>query len=85
MIRRLEWKITEWLAKREPDRWPTIPWRASWLHRLIYLIAPLGIVHFWWMKAGKNNFTEPIIFGVIVALLLGVRVYWNRRKAMAAA
>lgn len=59
--------------------------RWQWLHRLIYLIAPLGILHFWWMKAGKNNFTEPIIFGLVVALLLAVRLYWSRKKALAAA
>ena len=59
--------------------------RWQWLHRLIYVIAPLAILHFWWMKAGKHNFTEPIIFGVIVALLLGARVYWARTKARAAA
>ncbi|MES2319737.1 MAG: protein-methionine-sulfoxide reductase heme-binding subunit MsrQ [Pseudomonadota bacterium] len=58
--------------------------RWQWLHRLIYVIAPLGILHFWWMKAGKHNFTEPIIFGVIVAVLLGVRIYWSRTKAVAA-
>ena len=54
--------------------------RWQWLHRLIYVIAPLGILHFWWMKAGKHNFTQPIIFGLIVALLLGARVYWNMTK-----
>jgi sulfoxide reductase heme-binding subunit YedZ len=59
--------------------------RWQWLHRLIYVIAPLGIVHFWWMKAGKHNFTEPIIFGLVVALLLGARLYWARTKARAAA
>ena len=58
--------------------------RWQWLHRLIYLIAPIGILHFWWMKAGKQDFFEPIIFGLIVALLLGVRVYWARSKAVAA-
>lgn len=58
--------------------------RWQWLHRLIYLIAPLGILHFWWMKAGKNDFAEPIIVGLIVALLLGVRVFWRRGKALAA-
>lgn len=47
------------------------------LHRLIYLIAPLGILHFWWMKAGKNDFAEPIVFGAIVAILLGMRLYWR--------
>ncbi|MBZ2205867.1 sulfite oxidase heme-binding subunit YedZ [Massilia soli] len=61
--------------------------RWMWLHRLIYLIAPLGILHFWWMRAGKSNFTEPFIFGVIVAVLLGARVYWSwsKPKAVAAA
>lgn len=55
--------------------------RWQWLHRLIYLIAPLGILHFWWMKAGKNDFAQPIVFGIIVALLLGVRLYWSGRGA----
>ena len=54
--------------------------RWQQLHRLIYVIAPLGILHFWWMKAGKNDFQEPIIFGVIVAVLLGLRVYWSVAK-----
>jgi sulfoxide reductase heme-binding subunit YedZ len=53
----------------------------QWLHRLIYVIAPLAILHFWWMKAGKQDFTQPIIFGLIVALLLGMRVYWSLAKA----
>ncbi|MES2129694.1 MAG: protein-methionine-sulfoxide reductase heme-binding subunit MsrQ [Pseudomonadota bacterium] len=54
--------------------------RWQLLHKLVYVIAPLGILHFWWMKAGKHNFTQPIIFGCIVALLLGVRLYWNVTK-----
>ncbi|MDM5176249.1 sulfoxide reductase heme-binding subunit YedZ [Massilia sp. CCM 8695] len=58
--------------------------RWQWLHRLIYLIAPLAILHFWWMKAGKNNFTEPLITGAIVAVLLGLRIVWSRQKAAAA-
>jgi sulfoxide reductase heme-binding subunit YedZ len=59
--------------------------RWQWLHRLIYVIAPLAILHFWWMKAGKHNFTQPIIFGVILGSLLLMRVYWARTKAIAAA
>jgi sulfoxide reductase heme-binding subunit YedZ len=54
--------------------------RWQWLHRLIYLVAPLGILHFWWMKAAKHNFQQPIIFGVIVAVLLGLRIYWKLAK-----
>jgi sulfoxide reductase heme-binding subunit YedZ len=54
--------------------------RWQWLHRLIYVIAPLGILHFWWMKAGKHDFQQPIIFGAIVAVLLGLRLYWKLAK-----
>ncbi|KQV79522.1 sulfite oxidase [Massilia sp. Root351] len=58
--------------------------RWQWLHRLVYVIAPLGILHFWWMKAAKHDFSQPIIFGLVVLALLGVRVYWARSKAAAA-
>lgn len=58
--------------------------RWQWLHRLIYLIAPLAVLHFWWMKAAKNNLAQPTLFLVIVALLLGLRVYWSRTKTKAA-
>jgi sulfoxide reductase heme-binding subunit YedZ len=57
-------------------------WQA--LHRLIYLIAPLGVLHYWWMKAAKNNIGKPLLFAIIVALLLAVRLYWNRAKVLAA-
>jgi sulfoxide reductase heme-binding subunit YedZ len=57
-------------------------WRM--LHRAIYVIAPLGILHFWWMKAAKNNLGQPILFALIVALLLGMRLYWSRTKVAAA-
>ncbi|MET3136644.1 sulfoxide reductase heme-binding subunit YedZ [Undibacterium sp. GrIS 1.2] len=51
--------------------------RWQWLHRLVYVIVPLGILHYFWMKAGKHDFFQPIIFGTIVALLLLMRVYWR--------
>ncbi|SIR18146.1 sulfite oxidase heme-binding subunit YedZ [Pseudacidovorax sp. RU35E] len=54
------------------------------LHRLVYLCAGLGLLHFFWMRAGKNNFGEVGIYAVIIALLLGWRV-WHalaaRRRA----
>lgn len=49
----------------------------QWLHRMVYLIAPLGILHYWWMKAGKQDFSQPILFGVVVLLLLSLRLYWR--------
>lgn len=54
--------------------------RWQWLHRLIYVIAPLGILHYWWMKAGKNDFEQPIIFGSIVLVLLLLRIFWAWQK-----
>lgn len=51
--------------------------RWQQLHYLVYVIAPLGILHFWWMKAGKNDFAEPTLLGAIVALLLLPRLYWR--------
>ena len=45
-------------------------WRA--LHKLVYLIAPLGILHFWWMV--KKDVTEPAVYGVVLAALLGHRL-----------
>ncbi|MEO8598668.1 MAG: protein-methionine-sulfoxide reductase heme-binding subunit MsrQ [bacterium] len=54
--------------------------RWQWLHRLIYLIAPLAIVHFWWMKAGKHDFAQPILMGLIVAALLLVRIISRIRQ-----
>jgi sulfoxide reductase heme-binding subunit YedZ len=50
------------------------------LHTLIYAIAPLAILHYWWMKAGKHNFEQPIVWGSVVAVLLGLRVYWSWRS-----
>lgn len=50
------------------------------LHRAVYVIVPLGVLHYVWMRAGKNNFTQPMVFGAIVALLLGMRLYWRLKK-----
>lgn len=51
------------------------------LHRLIYVIAILAILHFWWMRAGKHNFAEPLIMGVVVAVLLALRLIGARRDS----
>lgn len=40
------------------------------LHRLIYLIAPLALLHFFWMRSGKNDFAEVWLYAAIVAVLL---------------
>lgn len=50
------------------------------LHRLIYVVAPMVILHFWWHKAGKNDFVEPAIYGLVVAGLLLARLVPVRRS-----
>jgi sulfoxide reductase heme-binding subunit YedZ len=53
--------------------------RWQLLHRLVYVIAPLAVLHYFWMKAGKNDFSQPYLFAVIVFSLLGLRVFWRWR------
>ena len=56
--------------------------RWQWLHRLIYVIAPLAILHFWWMKAGKHDLELPQIYGTIIAVLLAFRLVWALKSRM---
>jgi sulfoxide reductase heme-binding subunit YedZ len=57
---------------------------ARWqqLHRSVYAVAVLAVLHFWWMRAGKNNLFEVGVYAAILGLLLAWRVwrYWQRRK-----
>jgi sulfoxide reductase heme-binding subunit YedZ len=51
------------------------------LHRLVYAVAVLAVVHFWWQKAAKNDIGEPLVYAVVIGLLLGVRLLrWERRR-----
>ena len=53
-----------WAQRKLGRRW-------SHLHRMIYGIAVLAILHYWWHKAGKSDYeTVSIYLGVIVVLLL---------------
>jgi sulfoxide reductase heme-binding subunit YedZ len=47
------------------------------LHRLVYAIAILGVIHFWWLV--KRDLTEPIAFALVLAFLLGIRLFWRMR------
>ena len=62
------------MVRRLGRRWQT-------LHRAIYLIGALAILHFWWMKAGKHDLLLPKIYGAIVVALLGWRLLvWLRER-----
>jgi methionine sulfoxide reductase heme-binding subunit len=53
-------------------------WRA--LHRSVYAVALLALLHFFWMRAGKNDFAEVAVYAAVLALLLG----WRLRKRLSA-
>ena len=51
------------------------------LHRSVYAVAVLAVLHFVWMRAGKNNFAEVWFYAAVLALLLGWRVWrWARQS-----
>ena len=51
--------------------------RWQMLHRSVYLIAGLAVLHFFWMRAGKNNFAEVGVYAAVLGSLLAWRV-WRR-------
>lgn len=53
------------------------------LHRLVYVVAVLAVVHFFWMRAGKNNFAEVAVYAVILSSLLGWRMVQALKKRAA--
>ena len=55
--------------------------KSNWkkLHQIVYLIAILGVLHFWWLV--KKDVTEPIYYAAVLALLLGVRLYFKQKSA----
>lgn len=54
-------------------------WRA--LHRSVYAVAALAVLHFFWMRAGKNDFAEVAVYALILGALLIWRVWhwWASR------
>lgn len=67
---------TKGMIRRLGKRW-------GQLHRLIYLVGVLGIVHFW--MAVKLDIREPAIYALILLVLLGWRAREARRRAVPAA
>jgi sulfoxide reductase heme-binding subunit YedZ len=48
--------------------------RWQMLHRGVYLVAVLAVLHFWWMRAGKQDFDEVLVYAAILGVLLGWRL-----------
>jgi sulfoxide reductase heme-binding subunit YedZ len=49
-------------------------WRQ--LHKVVYGVAVLAVLHFFWMRAGKNNFAEVAVYGAV----LGTLLLWRLRQ-----
>lgn len=56
-------------------------WRR--LHLAVYAIAPIGVLHYWWHKAGKNDLFQPRLYAAVVGVLLLARLAhaWRSRAA----
>ena len=52
--------------------------RWGQLHRLVYAIAILAVLHFWWIV--KSDYREPLLYAAVLAVLLGWRL-WKRLAA----
>ena len=55
--------------------------RWQLLHRSVYAVAGLAVLHFFWMRAGKNDFAEVAVYAAILGVLLGWRVWQRLRTA----
>jgi sulfoxide reductase heme-binding subunit YedZ len=56
------------------------------LHRTVYAIGVLGVLHFWYHKLAKNDLAEPTLYALVLGALLGVRLLrWVGERRMAPA
>lgn len=55
--------------------------RWQMLHRLVYAAALLAVLHFFWMRTGKNNFAEVWVYAAVLSALMGWRLWWWRQPA----
>ena len=64
---------TKGMIRRLGRRWQT-------LHRLTYVAAITGVIHFWWLV--KADLFEPQMFALALSVLLAFRVWWTWRRRM---
>ena len=71
MLAALAATSTDAMRRRLGRRWQT-------LHNATYVIAILGVWHYWWQV--KQDITEPLVYAVILSVLLGARVAWRWQR-----
>jgi methionine sulfoxide reductase heme-binding subunit len=64
---------TGWIRRLGGRKW-------NLLHRLVYATGALAVVHYWWLV--KSDISRPRNYAIVVALLLGFRVYWSRMRSV---
>ena len=67
---------TGWIRRMGGKKWAA-------LHRLVYVSAVAGVIHYWWLV--KADVSRPEKYAVVVAILLGARVYYKFRKSRSTA
>lgn len=69
------------LAVTSTNGWVIRMGRAAWsrLHRLVYVIVPLGVAHYYLLV--KADHRPPLVYGAILAAMLGWRMWEARRQA----
>ena len=63
-----------WIRRLGGKRW-------NRLHRLVYLTAVLGPLHYWWLV--KADVSRPLTYAAVVGILFASRVYWSRSRRSA--
>jgi sulfoxide reductase heme-binding subunit YedZ len=60
-----------WIRRLGGKRWNA-------LHKLVYVSAVLGVIHYWWLV--KADIRSPLMYAVIIGTLLALRLVWARAK-----
>lgn len=87
LVGTLAWLLLLALALTSFQRAVRLMGGARWqaLHRSVYAVAALAVLHFYWMRAGKNDFAEVAVYAALLGGLLLWRLWHRRRRVMLSA
>lgn len=87
LVGTLAWLLLLALALTSFQRAVRLMGGARWqaLHRSVYAVAALAVLHFYWMRAGKNDFAEVAVYAALLGGLLFWRLWFRRRRVMLSA
>jgi methionine sulfoxide reductase heme-binding subunit len=81
LVGMLSWLLLLALAATSSNRAIRALGAKRWqrLHRSVYAVAGLAVLHFYWMRSGKNDFADVAVYGALLGLLLAWRL-WRRSQ-----